>query len=139
MPARASGVTSASIIVVVLVGAFVGALVGGSLDSLIANKVLLAVASGLAGTLVAAIVRFKLLFRVSGAGPDESRIPGVLLVNGVIASIAGSLAGYTLAGQLDSLNAGGIVGALAGLLSGVLMAILMVTYYTIPSTSALDK
>ena len=86
------GVTSASLIVVIVVAAAVGAIVGGILGDY-APPVAIALAAGIVATVVAVIVRNKLVHRLSGAGPDEGRIPVVVAVFGIIGSIAGSLAG----------------------------------------------
>ena len=69
------GVTSASLIVVILIGAAVGAAVGGMLGTTELSPPLIALASGFIATVVAVIARNKLLYRLSGAGPDDTRMP----------------------------------------------------------------
>jgi hypothetical protein len=85
------GVTSASLIVVIVVAAAVGAGVGGILGNYV-PAVVVALGSGFMATVVGVFVRNILVNRLSGAGPDQGRIPGVVAVFGVIGSIAVSLA-----------------------------------------------
>jgi len=123
--------TFASILVVVFTAAVVGALIGLGLGGFVSNLVVLALIAGFLGTLAASFVRNKLVYRFSGVGPDDSRVPNVVLTYAVIASIAGSLAGHdvaTLAGESSPVW----IGTLAGLFSSVLMALLMITYYMNP-------
>ena len=103
MPSTAPGVTSASLIVIILTGAAIGALVGGILGPYLETAPL-AIAAGFIATIVAVIVRNKLLNRFSGVGPDDFQIPMVVAVFAVIASIAGSLAskGYSIRSAASS-------------------------------------
>lgn len=125
------GVTSASLIVIILVGAAVGAVVGGVLDHRIAIAPL-AVISGFVATVVAVIVRNKLLNRFSGVGPDDFQIPMVVAVFAVIASIAGSLASKEILDQVGGDFSPVWMGTVAGLASAILMALLMITYHMYP-------
>ena len=59
----------------------------------------LAIISGFVATLAAVILRNKLLYRLSGAGPDSAKIPGVVAVFALIASLAGSLGAKELLDQ----------------------------------------
>ncbi len=92
------GVTSASLIVVIVIGAAVGAGVGGILGNYL-PAVAVALGAGLISTVAAFVVRNKLVNRLSGAGPDEARIPVVVAVFGAIGAIAGSLAAKELLDQ----------------------------------------
>ena len=79
-------------------------------------------------------MRNKLLNRFSGVGPDDFKIPGLIAVFAIIASIAGSLASKEV---LD--NVGGEwspvwIGTVAGLASAILMSLLMVTYHMYPES-----
>jgi hypothetical protein len=124
--------TSASLLVVVFTAAIVGALVGLLLGGFVSNLVVLALIAGFLGTVAASVARNILVNRFSGVGPDDSRVPGVVLTYAAIASIAGSLAGHdvaTLVGQTSPVW----IGTLAGLFSSVLMALLMITYYMHPT------
>ncbi|MCJ7599053.1 MAG: hypothetical protein MUO41_10615 [Methyloceanibacter sp.] len=124
--------TSASILVVVLTAAVVGAVVGLALGGVISNEVVLALVAGFLGTMAASVVRNTLVHRFSGMGPDDSRMPNVVLTFAVIASIAGSLAGHDIATLLGEASPVWI-GTLAGLFSSVLMSLLMITYYMNPA------
>jgi hypothetical protein len=125
------GVTSASLIVIILVAAAVGALVGGVLGTTL-SVVPLALAAGFAATIVSVVVRNKLLNRFSHAGPDDFQIPMVVGVFAVIASIAGSLAGKEILDDVGGTFSPVWTGTVAGLSSAILMALLMITYYMNP-------
>lgn len=122
------GVISASLIILILVAAAVGAVVALVLNEMVGPR-LLAILSGLVGAIVASIARYRLVFRGAGAGHDEARIPGVLLVNVAIASIAGSLAAHDVATYANVLEPV-VMGGLAGLFSAILMALLMITFHS---------
>jgi hypothetical protein len=123
--------TSANLLIVVLVGAVVGALVGLALGGALTGFYL-AVVAGFLGTIVAGVARNEIMKR-SGAGPDDSKIPNLVLIYSAVASLGGS----SLADELVRL--GGIdspvwLGTLAGLLSCILLAMLMLTSYLNPET-----
>jgi uncharacterized membrane protein AbrB (regulator of aidB expression) len=127
------GITSASLIVIILVAAAIGAIVGGIIGTSL-DTAPLALVSGFVATIVAIVVRNKLLNRLSGVGADDFKIPGVIAVFAVIASIAGSLASKEV---LD--NVGGEwspvwIGTVAGLSSAILMSLLMITYHMYPAS-----
>ena len=126
------GVTSASLIVVILVAAAVGAVVGGLLEQTGMDRVLLAVVAGFVATMAAVIARNELINRVSGAGPDDAKIPMVVIVFAVVASLAGSLAANEVLDGYQEFYSGVWVGTLAGLVSAVIMSMLMITYYMNP-------
>jgi len=130
------GATSASLIIVILVGAAVGAGVGGLLEGTVTNMALLAIIAGFAAIVVAGIIRNALIHRVSGAGPDVFKIPGVVLAFSVIASLAGSLAAHEIVDdypEVYTAAGGGIwLGAVSGIFSCVLMSMLMITFYLHP-------
>ncbi len=125
------GVTSASLIIVILIGAAVGAAVGGMLGTTELSPPLIALASGFIATVVAVIARNKLLYRLSGAGPDDTRMPTLVGVFAIIASIAGSLAGKEILDDAGTYSAVWL-GTVAGISSAVLMSLLMITYYMYP-------
>jgi hypothetical protein len=126
------GVTSASLIVVILIGAAVGAMVGGILGTTELSQPLIALASGFIATVVAVIVRNKLLYRLSGAGPDDARMPTLVGVFAVIASIAGSLAAKEILDDAGGTFTGVWLGTVAGIGSAVLMSLLLITYHMYP-------
>ena len=124
-------VTSASLIVVIVVAAAVGACVGVILGNDV-PAVVVALGSGFMATVVAVVVRNTLVNRLSGAGPDHVRIPVVVAVFGVIGSIAGSLAAKELLDQAGGAYNSVWLGTVAGLASAVLVALLLITYHTNP-------
>ena len=125
------GVTSASLIVIILTAAAIGAIVGGIIGTSL-DTAPLAIVSGFVATAVAVIVRNKLLNRFSGVGPDDFQIPMVVAVFAIIASIAGSLASKEMLDQVGGVWSPVWIGTLAGLASAILMALLMITYHMYP-------
>ena len=126
------GVTSASLMIMILVSAAVGAAAGGLLEQAGVDVVPLAIIAGFVATIVAVIVRNELINRLSGAGPDDFRIPMVVAVFTVVASLAGSLAGKEVLDDMGEVHSGVWVGTVAGLVSSILMSMLMITYYMNP-------
>jgi hypothetical protein len=123
--------TSANLLIVLLVGTVVGALTGLGLGDLFSNQWYLALLAGFLGTVIAAVARDFIVRRGGGLGPDSSRIPALVLVFAVVASLAGSSAATEVAQQSD-MTAPVWVGTLAGLFSTILMSLLMITYFTHP-------
>jgi hypothetical protein len=122
--------TSASLLVVIVVGTIVGALTGlasgGSLSGLY-----LAMLAGFFATIISAIARNVVIARGAGAGPDTSRTPVLVIVYAVVASLAGSALGVEVA-RLSGQATPTFIGALAGLFSVILMAMLLITYHANP-------
>ncbi|MGH6833662.1 MAG: hypothetical protein ACRECM_11685 [Methyloceanibacter sp.] len=122
--------TSASLLIVLIVGTVVGALtgliVGGSLEALY-----LAILAGFLGTTIGAVVRNLIISRGAGMGPDESRTPVLVIVYAAVASLAGSSAAVEVA-RLSDFASPVWIGTLAGLFSSILLAMLMITYHTNP-------
>ena len=127
------GITSASLIVIILVAAAIGAIVGGIIGTSL-DTAPLALVSGFVATIAAIIVRNKLLNRLTGVGADDFKIPGVIAVFAVIASIAGSLASKEVLDQVGGEWSPVWIGTLAGLASAILMSFLMITYHMYPDT-----
>jgi hypothetical protein len=125
-----AGMTSANLLIVLLVGTAVGALVGLGLGGVFANPWYLAIAAGFIATIVGGIARNVIMMR-SGGGPDESRTPTLVIVYSAIASLAGSSAATEVA-QQSQVSSPAWIGTLAGLFSAILMAMLMITYHTNP-------
>jgi hypothetical protein len=130
------GVTSASLMIVILVAAAVGAIVGGLLDQAGVDRTMLAIISGFVAVLAAGVVRHLLVHTLGGAGPDVSKIPGVVIVFALVSSLAGSLAGHEILDDIHSFYSGVWVGTLSGLLSSLIMAMLMFTYYMNPAAKS---
>ena len=131
--ARPQGTTSASLLVMLLVAAAVGAIVGAVIGDRL-NAAMLSVVAGFIATISAVIVRNNLVNRLTGVGPDDFKIPMVLLVYGLIASIAGSLAGKELLDQAGGNFSPEWFGTVAGLGSAILMSLLMIIYYMHPQS-----
>jgi Na+-translocating ferredoxin:NAD+ oxidoreductase RnfE subunit len=127
------GVTSASLIIVILVAAAVGAVVGGLLDQVGMDRTLLAIIAGFVATICAVVARNIMIRQVWGAGPDDTRIPIVVIVFALVSSLAGSLAGHEIIDDYQEFYSGVWIGTLAGLLSSLIMSMLMITYYMNPS------
>lgn len=130
MAVRTSGSTSASLIVLILVAAAIGAITTVILQNTGLSPRTIAIISGFVATIVASIARYKVVFLGAGSGPDDSKIPSLVLIYAVIASIAGSLAAHDINLTFDGDTASVFMGALAGLFSAILMAMLMITYHT---------
>ncbi len=122
--------TTASILIVMIVATAVGGLIGMVVAGSV-NVFVLATAAGFLGVLAAAIVRNYVLVRMAQSGPDDSGIPAVVIVFSAVASIAGSLAAHEISENLLQFPPA-LLGAFAGLLSSVLMIMLMVTYHMNP-------
>jgi hypothetical protein len=123
--------TSANLLIVLLVGTVVGALTGLGLGDFLSNQWYLAIVAGFLGTVVAAVLRDFVVRRGGALGPDSSRIPTLVLIYAVVASLAGSSAATEVA-QQSELTAPVWIGTLAGLFSTILMSMLMITYFTHP-------
>lgn len=122
--------TTASVLIVMIVATAVGGLIGMVLGGSL-NVFLLAIAAGFLGVIAAAIARNYVLVSVARSGPDDSGIPGVVIVFSAVASIAGSLAAEEISDEILQFPPA-LLGAFAGLLSSVLMVMLMVTYHMNP-------
>ena len=123
--------TSASLLIVLLigtvVGALVGLLVGGSIGAWY-----LALLAGFLGSTIAVIIRNLILSRGAGLGPDNSKTPVLVSVYAAIASLgAGSLA-VEVAEHSGLGGAPVLIGTMAGLFASILLSLLMITYHTNP-------
>jgi hypothetical protein len=126
-----TGVASASFIIIALVGTAVGALLGLFLEGIIINQTHLGVIVGFLATIIALLVRYKLVFRLAGAGPDSSKVPWIVLISAAVASLIGGLAGHDLA-EMAGTPTAVFIGTMSGLLSAVLTGLLLVTYHATP-------
>jgi drug/metabolite transporter (DMT)-like permease len=103
----------------------------------IVGDLYLAVLAGFIATIVAAVVCNTIMVKVSGAGPDVSRIPTVVIVFAAIASLAGSSAALEVASHSHHQMSSAVwIGALAGLFSSILMGFLMVAYLMKPGEAS---
>ena len=122
--------TTASVLIVMIVATVVGALVGMVLGGSL-NAFVVGIAAGFLGVIAAAVARNYVLVSLARSGPDDSGIPGVVIVFSAVASIAGSLAAEEISDEVLQFPPA-LLGAFAGLLSSVLMVMLMVTYHMNP-------
>lgn len=123
--------TSASVLIVLLVGTVVGALVGLLLGGTMENWYL-ALLAGFLGSTIAVIIRNLVLSRGAGLGPGDSKTPGLVAIYAAVSSFgAGSLA-LEIARRSDLADTPVWIGTLAGLFASILLAMLMVTYHTNP-------
>jgi hypothetical protein len=123
-------VTSANLLLVILIGTVVGAVVGLGLGGIIPNRLWLGIVSGFLATITAAGVR-EFLIRRGLLGPKGATLPGMVILYAAIASIAGS-AGAVEIDQASGFSSPVWIGALAGLFSTILMALLMIIYHMVP-------
>jgi len=66
--------------------------------------------------------------RGTGPGPGTLLIPGIVLANAVIASIAGGLAGYGLTLGVLGATPSALIGCLLGVIGSLSMELLMIGY-----------
>lgn len=122
--------TSASLLIVIVVGMIVGGLTGLALGGTLSGLAL-AIVAGFVSVLFGAVARNVVVARGAGAGPDTLRTPALVIFYGLVASLGGSGLGVEIA-QLSGQSTATFIGALAGLFSAILMALLMITYHTRP-------
>lgn len=118
----ASGMVSASTLLVFVVSTIVGTIVGlllGSTPSVLTSAMI----AGLVGVLAAWIV----VNAVLGMRRREHRIPPVILLFSLVSAVAGSLAAVQLTVSLGT-TAPALLGGLAGALSAILMLLLVVAH-----------
>ena len=125
------GITIVSLLVVIVVGTVVGALSGMVFGNSMNPNALLAVLSGLSGTIAGAVARNTLVEMGIGVGEFEEAVPITVLMFAVIASFAGSLAGFELASLIHELLPFWI-GAFAGFFSSILTSLLVIAYHMSP-------
>jgi hypothetical protein len=117
--------TSANLLVVLIVGTIVGALTGLAIG-VGPSPLYLAFIAGIAATIVASIARHLIL------GPFGTRTPALVIAYGVVTSLAASALAMEVA-RLSALETSPVwIGTLAGLFSVILMAMLLITYHAEP-------
>jgi tellurite resistance protein TehA-like permease len=124
--------TSANLLIVLIVGTAVGALTGLGLSGYFGNQLYLAILAGFLGTIIGALARNFIMARRTGVGPDDSRTPLLVIVYAAIASLVSSAAALEIAQQSHIEDSPVWIGTLAGLFAAILMAMLMITYHTHP-------
>ena len=122
MPRR-SGLVSATVLAMVLVGAFSGAIVGLILASMQTSVALLAVITALVAVVLALAVSRMIL----GARPELSWRSTAVLWNVAIATLIGALAGHEMSVDLSNPPSSPLIGAMSGLLASVLITSFAIT------------
>jgi hypothetical protein len=127
----ASGHTTASVLISVLVGLASGALYGAVIGSFTRQQYLIAVIAALLAVLTATAMRYFVVIRGAGS-PPPGGVPllNALFVNAIIASVFGGLAAHAILLEAAPDARPVITGAGAGLCGGILMALLMIVYYS---------
>jgi hypothetical protein len=123
--------TSASLLIVLIVGTAVGALTGLAIGTSL-GALSVAVLAGFLGTVAGAVVRNFIISRGAGKGPDDSKTPILVIVYAAIASLAASAGALELAQRSDLGDSRIWIGTLAGLFAAIVMAMLMIAYHTKP-------
>jgi len=72
--------TSASLLIVLIVGAAVGALTGLAAGGFSLGALTVALLAGFLGTTIGAMVRNFIIARGAGVGPDDSRTPLLVVI-----------------------------------------------------------
>ena len=124
--------TSASLLIVLIVGTAVGALTGLAAGGFSLGALTVALLAGFLVTTIGAMVRNFIIARGAGVGPDDSRTPLLVIIYAVIASLAASAAAVQLAQRSDLGDSRIWVGTLSGLIAAILMSMLLITYHTKP-------
>jgi hypothetical protein len=130
--------TTANLLVVILVGTAVGALAGWALGSMFPHSLYLGIVAGFLAAIIAGVVRNIIVARVTGVGPDTSRIPTLVILYSAIASLAGGAAAVEVA-RASQLDSPVWIGTLAGLFSSILTALLIIAYYMNPQTGEIKS
>ena len=123
--------TSANLLIVLIVGTVVGALVGLGLGGYFGNQLYLAILAGFLGTIIGGYARNFVMFGRREASA-ELRTPGLVIVYAAVASLAASAAALEIARESYLDDSPVWIGTLAGLFAAILMAMLMITYHTHP-------
>lgn len=127
--------TSADLLIVLVVGTAVGALAGLAIGTDV-GPLWLAVVAGFLGTIIGSIVRNFIISRGVGIKRDDplddSRTPWLVIIYAAIASLAASAAALEISQQSDLADSPVWIGTLAGLFSALLTAMLMIVYHTHP-------
>jgi len=122
---------STGIVLAVVTGGAAGAVTGLALDGIVTDRVLLAVTAAIVAVVAATVVRHFTIFasiRGAGPGPGTTLIPGVVLLNAVVASLAGGLAGYGLTLGVLGGAPSVWIGFLSGVIGSVSIELLMIGY-----------
>ena len=121
---RRPGLVSATVIVMVVTGAFTGGLVGLILGSILTRQLSLAIVAAFAAVIVAFLAR-HLVFSFQG---QLSFPPALSLLYVIISALIGGLAGHELAVDLREPPPSGLIGGISGLLAALLLSCFVITF-----------
>jgi hypothetical protein len=133
VPSR-SGLVSASVLTMVLVGAFSGALVSLVLASVLRSHGLLAIVSAFIAVILALCAGRAVLRSHVGLSFQSL----LVIWNIVVASSVGALAGHELGVDLRSPPASVLIGSMAGLLASALFACFAIEIFYITNRQRND-
>jgi hypothetical protein len=129
--------TSAKLLIVILVGLAVGAITGLALNGAVGG-LYLAVVAGFLATVIGSAIRNTIMVR--GSRANDAPIPIVVIAFSLVASIAGSSVALEVAQHShEQMSTSVWIGALAGLFSSILMAMLMIVYHMNPHEHSSKK
>jgi hypothetical protein len=120
-----NGLVSASVLAMLLVGAFSGAITGLVLANVSMNQVWLAIISALIAVVIALLVGRVIL----GSSVRLRLWSQVVIWNAIVASLIGGLAGHELSVDLTSPPSSALVGAFSGLLASLLIGSFAITAF----------
>jgi hypothetical protein len=120
---RRPGLVSASIIVMVVIGAFGGGFVGLILGTMLNSQLSLAIVAAFAAVIVAFIAR-----HIAFGSQEQILFPPLTLLHIIISALVGGLAGHELAVDLREPPASGLIGGISGLLAAVLYSCFVITF-----------
>jgi hypothetical protein len=122
-------VVATSALVLILVGPAAGALIGSMLGAFGLQGALLAVITAVIALMVAEFGRyFTVGYLVAEQAPTS--LPRVVLVNSLLSSWIGGLAGHSLSIAVFGSSSPALVGSLSGLIASILMVLLMVAFHS---------
>lgn len=128
---NSQGLTSIYVLLLMGVGISSGAAVGSLLEGVATSGLLIGLISGLVAVVVTGQARsLAVKFFPDGTVPDvgANNFPRVVLINILVVSLIGGLAGHDLSHEVGE-STGFTIGALSGLFATLAMLVLMVTYF----------
>jgi hypothetical protein len=120
---RRPGLVSATIIVMVVTGAFGGGLVGLILRTMLGSELWLAIVAAFAAVIIAFVAQ-----HIAFNSQEQFSFPGALsLSHLIISALIGGLAGHELAVDLREPPTSGLIGGISGLLAAALFSCFVIT------------
>jgi hypothetical protein len=128
-----SDIVTGALLIAIIVGAAVGAVSAQILSPFLTNGAVLAIVCGFVGVVGASLARNALLHTASRVGGGHLPIPSVIILMGMVSSVAGSLSAYYLTMIRGHGGFAWEIGAVAGLFSSLLMGLLIIAYLMDPT------